>query len=169
MIGYATLGTNDPARAKAFYDALMAEAGARRLMEMPDARELTFWGAARNRPMLAVGRPYDGGAATPGNGAMVALSMDSRAQVDRLHARLVVEGPNFRFGHRAAGDVAVLTELGATYDYEVEVVDLVVRGAAGGGVPFSSTLTRRLVAEGVVVPQGPLHLVYNPWYRLLPR
>ena len=61
MIGYATLGTNDPARAKAFYDALMSEAGAKRLMEMPDARELTFWGAAPNRPMLAVGRPYDGG------------------------------------------------------------------------------------------------------------
>ena len=92
MIGYATLGTNDPARAKAFYDALMAEAGAKRLMEMPDARELTFWGAAPNRPMLAVGRPYDGGAATPGNGTMVALSMDSRAQVDALHIRALELG-----------------------------------------------------------------------------
>jgi hypothetical protein len=28
---------------------------------------------------------------------------------------------------------------------------------------------RRLVAEGVVVPQGPSRLVYNPWYRFLPR
>ncbi|HCA88019.1 MAG TPA: bifunctional riboflavin kinase/FAD synthetase [Streptomyces sp.] len=70
--------------------------------------------------------------------------------VDRLHARVVVEGPNFRFGHKAAGDVALLTELGGTYDYEVEVVDLYVRGEAGGGVPFSSTLVRRLVAEGDV-------------------
>ncbi|WP_432068132.1 bifunctional riboflavin kinase/FAD synthetase [Streptomyces sp. C10-9-1] len=68
--------------------------------------------------------------------------------VDKLHARVVVEGPNFRFGHKASGDVAYLTELGRTYDYEVEVVDLFVRGAAGGGEPFSSTLTRRLVAEG---------------------
>ncbi|MCQ6552501.1 bifunctional riboflavin kinase/FAD synthetase [Streptomyces sp. C10-9-1] len=68
--------------------------------------------------------------------------------VDKLHARAVVEGPNFRFGHKAAGDVAYLTELGRTYDYEVEVVDLFVRGEAGGGEPFSSTLTRRLVAEG---------------------
>ncbi|MEU3045454.1 bifunctional riboflavin kinase/FAD synthetase [Streptomyces sp. NPDC006984] len=68
--------------------------------------------------------------------------------VDKLHARAVVEGPNFRFGHKASGDVAYLTELGRTYDYEVEVVDLFVRGAAGGGEPFSSTLTRRLVAEG---------------------
>ncbi|PJE99225.1 bifunctional riboflavin kinase/FAD synthetase [Streptomyces carminius] len=70
--------------------------------------------------------------------------------VDRLHARTVVEGPNFRFGHRAAGTVETLAELGRTYDYDVRVVDLFVRGAAGGGEPFSSTLIRRLVAEGDV-------------------
>ncbi|MEU9131245.1 bifunctional riboflavin kinase/FAD synthetase [Kitasatospora sp. NPDC048540] len=68
--------------------------------------------------------------------------------VEALHARLVVEGPNFRFGHRAAGDVALLAELGRADDFEVEVLDLQVRGAAGGGEPFSSTLARRLVAEG---------------------
>jgi riboflavin kinase/FMN adenylyltransferase len=68
--------------------------------------------------------------------------------VDRLHARAVIEGPNFRFGHKAAGTVDFLAELGRTYDYEVEVVDLFVSGEAGGGEPFSSSLTRRLVAEG---------------------
>ncbi|TXS57185.1 bifunctional riboflavin kinase/FAD synthetase [Streptomyces sp. t39] len=70
--------------------------------------------------------------------------------VDKLHARAVIEGPNFRFGHRAAGNVDLLRELGTTYDYEVEVIDLFVSGEAGGGEPFSSTLTRRLVAEGDV-------------------
>ncbi|HZG04930.1 MAG TPA: bifunctional riboflavin kinase/FAD synthetase [Streptomyces sp.] len=70
--------------------------------------------------------------------------------VDKLRARTVVEGPNFRFGHRAAGTVETLAELGRTYDYDVVVVDLFVRGEAGGGEPFSSTLTRRLVAEGDV-------------------
>ena len=70
--------------------------------------------------------------------------------VDKLHARAVVEGPNFRFGHKAAGNVKFLTELGRTYDFEVEVVDLYVSGDAGGGEPFSSTLTRRLVGEGDV-------------------
>ncbi|WP_406441223.1 bifunctional riboflavin kinase/FAD synthetase [Streptomyces sp. NBC_00631] len=68
--------------------------------------------------------------------------------VDRLHAKAVVEGPNFRFGHKAAGNVEFLIEQGKVYDFEVEVVDLFVRGEAGGGEPFSSTLTRRLVAEG---------------------
>ncbi|MFF2653657.1 bifunctional riboflavin kinase/FAD synthetase [Streptomyces sp. NPDC058045] len=70
--------------------------------------------------------------------------------VDKLHARTVVEGPNFRFGHKAAGDVDFLTELGRTYDYRVEVVDLYVSGEAGGGEAFSSTLARRLIAEGEV-------------------
>ncbi|MGX2994188.1 bifunctional riboflavin kinase/FAD synthetase [Streptomyces sp. JNUCC 64] len=70
--------------------------------------------------------------------------------VDKLHARAVVEGPNFRFGHRATGNVGLLAELGHDYDYEVEVVDLFVSGDAGGGEPFSSTLTRRLVAAGDV-------------------
>ncbi|MFF4205593.1 bifunctional riboflavin kinase/FAD synthetase [Streptomyces sp. NPDC001668] len=70
--------------------------------------------------------------------------------VERLHAKAVVEGPNFRFGHKAAGDVAYLAEQGKTYDFEVEVVDLYVSGTAGGGEPFSSTLTRRLIAAGDV-------------------
>ncbi|MGW2376393.1 MULTISPECIES: bifunctional riboflavin kinase/FAD synthetase [Kitasatospora] len=68
--------------------------------------------------------------------------------VDALHARVVIEGPNFRFGHKAAGDVALLTELGRADDFQVEVVDLQVCGTAGDGEPFSSSLTRRLVESG---------------------
>jgi riboflavin kinase/FMN adenylyltransferase len=70
--------------------------------------------------------------------------------VEKLHARSVVEGPNFRFGHRAAGTVATLAELGETYGFDVLVIDLVERGAAGSGEAFSSSLARRLVAEGDV-------------------
>ncbi|MFJ4771807.1 bifunctional riboflavin kinase/FAD synthetase [Streptomyces uncialis] len=70
--------------------------------------------------------------------------------VDKLHAQAVVEGPNFRFGHKAAGNVALLEQLGATNDFKVDLVDLHVSGTAGGGEPFSSTLTRRLVASGDV-------------------
>ncbi|MGW7362977.1 bifunctional riboflavin kinase/FAD synthetase [Streptomyces sp. NPDC054841] len=80
--------------------------------------------------------------------------------VDKLHARAVIEGPNFRFGHKAAGSVDFLAELGRTYDYEVEVVDLYVRGEAGGGEPFSSTLTRRLIAEGDV--EGAAEILGRP-------
>ncbi|MFE0873922.1 bifunctional riboflavin kinase/FAD synthetase [Streptomyces smyrnaeus] len=68
--------------------------------------------------------------------------------VDKLHARSVVEGPNFRFGHKAAGTVESLAELGETYDYDVVVVDLFERTESGEA--FSSTMARRLVAEGDV-------------------
>ncbi|MEE1785551.1 bifunctional riboflavin kinase/FAD synthetase [Streptomyces sp. SP17BM10] len=74
--------------------------------------------------------------------------------VDALHARVVIEGPNFRFGHRAAGDVALLTELGRAAGFDVEVVDLQVSGTAGAGEPFSSTLTRRLVETGDMAGAG---------------
>ncbi|MFF5721920.1 bifunctional riboflavin kinase/FAD synthetase [Streptomyces buecherae] len=80
--------------------------------------------------------------------------------VDKLRAKVVVEGPNFRFGHKAAGNVETLKELGRTYDYEVEIVDLYERGEAGGGEPFSSTLTRKLVAEGDVA--GAMEVLGRP-------
>ncbi|UNO39658.1 bifunctional riboflavin kinase/FAD synthetase [Streptomyces sp. MST-110588] len=83
-----------------------------------------------------------------------------KALVDKLHAKVVVEGPNFRFGHRAAGTVETLAELGRTYDYEVEVIDLYESGRAGGGEPFSSTLTRRLVADGDVA--GAMEVLGRP-------
>lgn len=84
----------------------------------------------------------------------------AKVLVDKLHAKAVVEGPNFRFGHKAAGNVDVLVEQGKTYDFEVEVVDLYVSGTAGGGEPFSSTLTRRLVAEGDV--EGAAEILGRP-------
>ncbi|MFE2448253.1 bifunctional riboflavin kinase/FAD synthetase [Stenotrophomonas sp. NPDC087984] len=84
----------------------------------------------------------------------------AKVLVDKLRARVVVEGPNFRFGHKAAGNVEFLRELGTTYDYEVEVIDLYERGEAGGGEPFSSTLVRRLVAEGDVA--GAMEVLGRP-------
>jgi catechol 2,3-dioxygenase-like lactoylglutathione lyase family enzyme len=64
MIGYATLGTNDVDTALAFYDALLATAGGKWLMQMLDERKLTFYGAGADKPMLVIGKPYDGAAAT---------------------------------------------------------------------------------------------------------
>lgn len=92
MIGYATLGTNDIDRALTFYDGLVSAAGGKRLMQMPDERKLTFYGNGAGKPMLAIGRPYDGGAATSGNGTMVSLAADDRAQVDTVYAKAIELG-----------------------------------------------------------------------------
>ncbi|MFC9068788.1 bifunctional riboflavin kinase/FAD synthetase [Streptomyces harbinensis] len=70
--------------------------------------------------------------------------------VEKLHAVSVVEGPNFQFGHRAAGSVATLAELGESYGFDVRVIDLYVRGEVGEGEAFSSSLARRLIAAGDV-------------------
>jgi catechol 2,3-dioxygenase-like lactoylglutathione lyase family enzyme len=91
MIGYVTLGTNDLEAARAFYDALFGSIGAKRLLELPETG-FTLYGAGWGTPGVAVTRPYDGNAAVPGNGNMVALAMDSRAKVDALHARALELG-----------------------------------------------------------------------------
>ncbi|MCW2950562.1 MAG: ribF [Thermoleophilia bacterium] len=66
--------------------------------------------------------------------------------VRRLDAAVVVVGHNFRFGHRAAGDVALLTELGAQRGIEVVVCDLLVDAE----LAVSSTRIRRLLVGGDV-------------------
>lgn len=89
MIGYVTLGTNDLPRAAAFYDALLAEIGARRLMEFERGYS---YGVAPDKPALGILKPFDGKPATVGNGVMVALGADSRATVDRLYRKALELG-----------------------------------------------------------------------------
>lgn len=93
MIGYATLGTDDLDAALAFYDALLAELGAKRLMQMgPEDGGFTLYGTDWGSPALALTRPFDGQPQQPGNGNMIALVLDSRAKVDALHARALSLG-----------------------------------------------------------------------------
>ncbi|HEX2774965.1 MAG TPA: bifunctional riboflavin kinase/FAD synthetase, partial [Micromonosporaceae bacterium] len=74
--------------------------------------------------------------------------------VEHLHTALVVVGENFRFGHKAAGDVALLDRLGRTFGFGVESAPL-IGGDTGGGTPrasvFSSTYIRSCVDAGEVV------------------
>jgi len=89
MIGYATLGTNDIARAAGFYDALLAEFGAKRAMQND---RFIAWSAGANSPMVSVIKPFDGKPATAGNGTMVALIASSKAQVDAVHKKALALG-----------------------------------------------------------------------------
>jgi predicted lactoylglutathione lyase len=89
MIGYVTLGTNDLPRAAAFYDALLAEIGARRVWEYERG---IGWGTDKRRPSLGIMKPYDGKPATAGNGVMAALVVDSKEKVDQLHRKALELG-----------------------------------------------------------------------------
>ncbi len=76
--------------------------------------------------------------------------------VDRLHAASVIVGEDFRFGHKAAGDVALLAELGEKYDFTAEGVPLL----AEDGVTISSSGIRARLAAGDVV--GAAHDLGRP-------
>ncbi len=89
MIGYVTLGTRDLARASRFYEALLAEIGARVVMRN---ERMTMFGSGRGQPMLAVCTPFDGKQAGAGNGAMVALTAGSQDAVRKLHAKALELG-----------------------------------------------------------------------------
>jgi len=64
--------------------------------------------------------------------------------VDTLRARGVFVGANFRFGHKQAGDVNLLEELGRRSDFAVHVVPPVIQD----GIVVSSTAVRCAVREG---------------------
>ncbi len=67
--------------------------------------------------------------------------------VDGLHAAAVVIGEDFRFGHKAAGNVALLSELGEKYEFTAQGVPLLT----DHGVRVSSSWIRELLAAGDVV------------------
>ncbi|HVY10292.1 MAG TPA: bifunctional riboflavin kinase/FAD synthetase [Mycobacteriales bacterium] len=80
--------------------------------------------------------------------------------IGELAAEQIVVGRNFRFGHRAAGDAAMLRR----YDLEVDDVALLAQGGT-----ISSTMVRDYVVHGDVeaaaTALGRLHLVEGPVVR----
>ena len=89
MIGYITLGTNNLEKATMFYDALLAELGAGRLMQQD---HIVAWTVAPDKPAIAVCKPYDGEEATVGNGTMIAIPVDSTEKVDAVYAKAIALG-----------------------------------------------------------------------------
>lgn len=89
MIGYVTLGTNDLQRAARFYDAIAKEMGVGRMMEFDG---FIAWGKPGGGAGIGVTKPFDGKAATVGNGVMVALEARDKAQVDRIYESALAHG-----------------------------------------------------------------------------
>ncbi|MBY0563015.1 MAG: VOC family protein [Hyphomonadaceae bacterium] len=87
-IGYVCLGTNDFERACAFYDALSAELGGKRLFPTPHGQMYRLGSGA----MLMVTRPYNQEAQHPGNGNMIAINVDGQQDVARIHQKALSLG-----------------------------------------------------------------------------
>ena len=116
MIGYVTVGSNDLEKSRSFYDALMPVLGAGRIMEFGD--NFTMYGTGMNRPGFAVCKPYDGNAATVGNGNMTSIACESRAKVDELYAKAL------ELGGSCEGPPGVRGEEGANAFYGAYFRDL---------------------------------------------
>ena len=88
MIGYTTVGSNDVERAKGFYDKVLAPLGGKRVF----ANERLHFYTGPKGGLFAVGRPWDGGPATVGNGAMFGLTAPSHEVVDQVYAAAIEAG-----------------------------------------------------------------------------
>lgn len=89
MIGYTTLGTNQFEKAGQFYDELLGELGAKRLMADD---HIVVWANNDGHGMVAIIKPADGQPATVGNGVMVALAVQDLDTIKRLHAKALELG-----------------------------------------------------------------------------
>jgi catechol 2,3-dioxygenase-like lactoylglutathione lyase family enzyme len=89
MFDYITLGTNDLPRAVRFYDAALGPLNLTRLRD--DTTEAGY-GPAGGNPGFWVNQPFDGRAATSGNGAMPCFSAPTPEAVRAFHAAGLAHG-----------------------------------------------------------------------------
>ena len=89
MIGYATLGTNDLARAATFYDEIARILGQQRMYETD---RIVAWGTPGKGAMFGAIKPYDEQPATPGNGTMIGFMAGSKEQVDAVYNFAMANG-----------------------------------------------------------------------------
>ncbi len=90
MFLYLTLGTNDLARAKRFYDAVMPTLGHQ--LRAVELDEVGYGPPAPARACLWITHPYNQQPATTANGSMPAFTAPDRAAVDAFHAAGLAHG-----------------------------------------------------------------------------
>ncbi|MEO0437295.1 MAG: VOC family protein [Pseudomonadota bacterium] len=90
MIGYTSVGTNDIARASAFYDELFRIVGGERMMSDDTFVVWSSETAAGGAFMVTL--PFDQNSASVGNGVMVAVSVSSTEDVQRVYEKALEMG-----------------------------------------------------------------------------
>lgn len=89
MLNYATVGSNDLERAKAFYDALLEPLGMAAMFDHPSGGRL--YGQFGKGAFGVLG-PHDGDAATAGNGVTIGFELDSPDALQAFHDRALALG-----------------------------------------------------------------------------
>ena len=89
MIGYTTVGTDNLERSAKFYDLIFASLGSSRAMQADD---FIAWANAENTPMFSIHTPVNGQEATVGNGVMIALLAENKAQVNAIYSQAITLG-----------------------------------------------------------------------------
>ncbi len=89
MISYVTLGVSDLAAAKKFYSELLADQGAKILIDMD---RISFIGKSMSAPMLAVCVPFNEEPASAGNGTMVSFAPGNKEGVDAMYNKAIALG-----------------------------------------------------------------------------
>ena len=92
MFSHFTLGTNDLARAEAFYSAVMPTLGQSLIAASPENGYLMFGLPDKRHPHLFICRPFDGLPATWSNGFHIAFNAANEETVDRFHAAALAHG-----------------------------------------------------------------------------
>ena len=96
MLLYVTVGSNDLARSRKFYDAAMATLGMQCNNNDPDPDELGYGpinpASGSHENIFWVDRPYLKLPATWGNGTMIALAATKRKIVDEFYAAAMANG-----------------------------------------------------------------------------
>lgn len=87
MIHHVSVGTNDLARSRRFYDAVLPTIG---LAFMAEDEEGIGWGSGQMTFSVQV--PVDGKPATVGNGGHICFAAENRVAVDRFHAAALASG-----------------------------------------------------------------------------
>ncbi|MET0292146.1 MAG: VOC family protein [Steroidobacteraceae bacterium] len=85
---HVSLGSNDLAKSKQFYDAVLAPLGVKYLAPMGDNAYLY----GKDAPELLVTKPRNGDPACHANGGTVGFSAESREAVDRFHQAALANG-----------------------------------------------------------------------------
>lgn len=88
MFSHVMLGSNDIARSKTFYDALLGTLGANPATEDDKGRLIYM----HNDGLFLVTPPIDGNAATAANGGTIGFGCDSKEQVEAWHAAAIANG-----------------------------------------------------------------------------